>query len=374
MSCRFPDAVDVVVVGGGAAGAAAAISCCQRGLRTLVIEPTTSAGDIPGETLHPGMEPMFRALGVDQQIAAAGFHRHCGYVVRSNKSTSTNYYGSDSRGAWHGYQADRARLHAILMDRAKACGAIILRGERALHPIFTRRRITGIVSTAGVHRSAFVVDASGHAHWLTRQLRIPMLEVSPRLITFFGWGVPDEQGEPARDLPEFVMHDASWDWRAPIRQDRHAWVHMEIEPGRAKLRTTEGQGLSPAGLAPTGRTGARDVTWRIARPSAGPRYFLAGDAAWVLDPASSHGVLFAFLSAMAVTEAIVELMQSPNDHERIQARYSAWTEGWFCRDAAALISLYGAMDTPPTWLSSAADAVRYIAMSPSDRALSSRHS
>jgi 2-polyprenyl-6-methoxyphenol hydroxylase-like FAD-dependent oxidoreductase len=234
--------------------------------------------------------------------------------------------------------------------------------------------MTGIVSTAGVLRAAFVVDASGHAHWLMRQLRIPMLEVSPRLIAFFGWGVPDEQGDTAQSLPEFVMRDASWDWRAPIRRDWHAWVHMDMEPGFRKVQGIGGRAACPAGMAPCVKTGARDVTWRIARPSAGPGYFLAGDAAWVLDPASSHGVLFAFMSALAATQAIAELLQSPEDHERIQARYSTWTEGWFCRDAAALISLYAAMNTPPSWLSSAADAVRYIAMSPSDRALSSRHS
>ncbi len=366
--------VDVVVVGGGAAGAATAIACCQRGLRTLVLESRTEAGDIPGETLYPVMEPMFRALGVDRPIAAAGFHRHRGHVVRSKGSTSTNYYGSDSRGVWQGYQADRARLHAILLEQAKTYGAIIVHGERALHPIFTAGRMTGVVSSAGVHRAAFVVDASGHAHWLMRQLGIPVLEVSPRLFALFGWGVPDEQGDRAPGLPELALESASWDWRAPIRPDRHAWVHMDLEPDLAKLRTIEGRAKSPAGLASSGKTGARDVTWRIARPSAGPGYFLAGDAAWVLDPASSHGVLFAFLSAMAATDAIVELLRSPQDHERIQARYSTWTDGWFCRDAAALISLYGAMDTPPNWLSSATDAIRYIAMSPSERAFSRRHS
>jgi flavin-dependent dehydrogenase len=374
MSWRFPDAVDVIVVGGGAAGAATAIKCCQRGLRTLVLEPRTEAGDIPGETLHPAMEPMFRALGVDRAIAAAGFHRHRGYIVRSKGSTSTHYYGSDARGAWEGYQADRSRLHTILLEHAKACGAIVMRGERAVHPIFTGRRMTGIVSSAGRHGASFVVDASGHAHWLMRQLRIPVLEVSPRLIALFGWGVPDERGDRAPGLPEFALESTSWDWRAPIRTDRQAWVHMDLEPDLAKQRAIDGRSKCPAGLAPSGKTGARDVTWRIARPSAGPGYFLAGDAAWVLDPASSHGVLFAFMSAMAATDAIVEILRSPQDHDHVQARYSTWTEDWLSRDAAALISLYGAMDTPPNWLSSAADAIRYIAMSPSERAFSRRHS
>jgi flavin-dependent dehydrogenase len=368
------DAADVIVVGGGTAGGATAILCAQRGLKTLVLESRTDVAEIPGETLHPGIEPLFRALGVEREIKAAKFRRHCGYLINSNDTVSTNLYGSDARGVWYGYQADRGTLQTILLDRAEACGATMLRGTRALCPIFHEGRIAGIVSSAGVHRAQFVVDASGHAHWLMRQLRLPVLEISPRLIAFFGWGVPDNRANaPPQGLPEFVMREVGWAWRAPIRDDRHAWVYVDLEPDLSRLRGNI-RPRCPDGLLPLSKTGARDVSWRIARPSAGPGYFLAGDAAWVLDPACSHGVLFCFLSAMAAFDSIVKLLASDEEPERIQARYSTWTERWFCRDAAALISLYGRMEKSPGWLSSATAAVRYIAMSSSERALSSRRS
>jgi flavin-dependent dehydrogenase len=366
---------DVVVVGGSAAGAAAAILCCQQGLKTVLVEARTSVRDIPGETLHPGIEPLFRALGIDKQVNEAGFARHAGHIIRSKGSASTSYYRSGQDTAAYGYQADRARLHSILLSRATECGAHMLIGETALYPIFDRGKVSGIISSAGHHPCRFVVDASGHAHWMMRQLRVPILEVSPRLVAFFGWGAPKQEPDSSVGLPEFEMHAASWKWCAPILSDRHAWVHLDLERNSPKQqsRKESGRAQCPQHLSPLATGGARDVTWRIARPSAGPGYFIAGDAAWVLDPASSHGVLFAFLSAMATADAINGILRRPKLARAIESGYVSWVENWFCRDAASLISLYETMERPPTWLSQAIAAVRYIAMSPSERASSSKH-
>jgi hypothetical protein len=41
-----------------------------------------------------------------------------------------------------------------------------------------------------------------------------------------------------------------------------------------------------------------DVSSSIANPTAGPGYFLAGDAASIVDPLSSHGILKALMSGM----------------------------------------------------------------------------
>jgi flavin-dependent dehydrogenase len=352
---------DVIVVGGSVAGAATAIACGQRGLTTLLLEAQTKQRDIPGETLHPGIEPLFRALGVAERVNACGFTRHAGYLVTSGGKVCRNAYGSDAHGVWLGYQAERGKLHAILLEQADASGVEVLRGERALRPLFEGSKVAGVVSNSGAYRSSFVADTSGGAHWLMRQLRFPILRVSPRLIAHFGWIAGEEQGHGADPLPEFNMRDAAWHWRAPIRGDKHAWVHLDLDASRRGAELTAHSRVKGSAL---------DVTWRIARPCAGPGYFLAGDAAWVLDPASSHGVLFAIMSAMAAADAIYKVLQSPAEDRRIQAGYISWIEDWFCRDAAALISLYSGMDSRPGWLASASEAMRYIAMSPSDRALS----
>src|SRR5262249_51602234 len=60
---------DVAVIGGGPGGSAAAITCAARGWRVHLFERATFAGadfagDRPGETLHPGVEPVLAQLGV----------------------------------------------------------------------------------------------------------------------------------------------------------------------------------------------------------------------------------------------------------------------------------------------------------------------
>jgi flavin-dependent dehydrogenase len=369
---RSPFIVDVVVIGSGVAGTAAAVSCRQLGLKTLLIEPSPDATNIPGETLHPGVMPLLQALGIDKQVNASGYHRHTGYIVRTGTTATVHEYGTELSGSWLGYQIVRSDLLAIMRARAERVGTIILRGARALAPIIDDGRVTGVISTEGPCISKAVIDASGQATWLMRQFRLPVLQISPRLIASYGWTRCRSSRWSSRDsLPEFVIHEAGWKWTARITERRRAWVHLDLKalPQNPSCRAPTNQIkalISPQSME---RSGARNVSWRIARPCAGPGYFLVGDAAWILDPASSHGVLFAMMSGMAAARTIKNALSSSANESLGIADYSTWTERWFCRDASALISLYSA-NWDLDWLAAASEAIRYIEMSPSERIFS----
>lgn len=359
---------DVIVVGGGPAGAAAAITCRRHGLRTLVLEASTNPGEQPGETLHPGVEPLFCSLGVDVRVNKARFLRHPGYMVRSGNKSTFVAYGSDHRGQWLGYQADRSILHGILLEHASAKGAVVVRGERAVRPTLLDNAVGGVETRVGAYTSRFVVDAAGPTQWLRRQLRIPSFRVSTLLVARFGWFEQRDNLEVESSMPEFCVSGYEWNWTAPVKASRYAWVNLNLMNERLANR------LMPNGVAgqtPVSKLGASDVTWKIARPCAGPGYFMVGDAAWVLDPASSHGVLKAIMSGMIVADMIGRVLNDSGQIAHMQASYCAWAEDQFCADAAALISLYSGMEKPPTWLSAGSEAVRYIARSPSARAFSS---
>ena len=80
---RRPVDADVVVVGGGPAGSAAAIACATRGLSVVMCEREPPGRDRPGETLHPGIEPLLQQLGIADRLAYAVSARHPGAALRA---------------------------------------------------------------------------------------------------------------------------------------------------------------------------------------------------------------------------------------------------------------------------------------------------
>jgi len=334
MATGMSGSFDVIVVGGGPAGCAAAITCRQNGLTALVIEADGSPRDRPGETLHPGVDAIFGRLGVLEGVERAGFLRHTGHRVVRGLNSRFQPYGSDERGEWRGYQAIRRQLDAILIDRARELGATVRQSTHAVEPVVEGGRPVGVRTNDETFRAAFVVDAAGPVHWLQRHLGLALLQVSDPLIARFGWD------DGAGDLPEFRVEGCGWRWEAPVGAARRAWVSVDLH-----------------GASTGGAGQGRDVTWRVVRPCAGAGYFLAGDAACVLDPASSHGVLRAMESGIRAGEAITGGPASIAD-------YLAWMESWFCSDALALANLYADFVPAPAWLGSAREALRYIAMKP----------
>ena len=109
--------VDALIVGAGPAGSSAAISLRKLGLSVLVIESNPFPRDRPGETLHPGIEPLFGQLGVLNTVNERGFLRHS-HIRHMNSDTEFRDlpYGSDLRGDWCGYQIPRRELDRILLD------------------------------------------------------------------------------------------------------------------------------------------------------------------------------------------------------------------------------------------------------------------
>jgi 2-polyprenyl-6-methoxyphenol hydroxylase-like FAD-dependent oxidoreductase len=100
---------DVAIVGGGPAGSAAALWLARQGLRVVVIERERFPRHQPGETLPPGVEPIFAQLGVTNAIEAAGFIRHRGTWVTWSGPRRFDALGGDRDGPWLGFQAPLIR-------------------------------------------------------------------------------------------------------------------------------------------------------------------------------------------------------------------------------------------------------------------------
>ncbi|MCA1684734.1 MAG: FAD-dependent oxidoreductase, partial [Planctomycetia bacterium] len=78
--------------------------------------------------------------------------------------------------------------------------------------------------------------------------------------------------------------------------------------------------------------------------------FLAGDAAAVLDPASSHGVLRGVMSGMFAAHLIEAILLRGLAPEAAARHYAGWLRDGFVADVGRMRSLYSLLPRPPGWL------------------------
>ncbi len=337
--------VDVAIAGSGPGGTAAAIALAQQGFRVAIVEAEPFPRHHPGETLHPGIEPLLQQLGVGSRLLSAGFLRHPGNWIQWEGSPRFEPFGSDETGPWQGFQAWRADFDTILRDRAVELGVKVHQPCRALHPIVSQNRVTGIATNQGEIKAKFAIDATGNRQWLAKQLKLAIHPFSPPLIAHYGY----VQGDcPIRDdAPAIVANNSGWVWTAKVRPHLYQWTRLDFTPKPLEKHWHPPEFQT---LKPWGKPAAADVTWRQVSPPAGPGYFLVGDAATVLDPASSHGVLKAVMSGMMAAHLITQLLQGKAFEGKVMAGYSQWMETWFKKDIETLKTLYALLPNAPDWV------------------------
>lgn len=326
---------DVAIVGGGPAGAAAAISCAMRGLQVALFEREAAGWERPGETLHPGIEPLLEQLGVGSALTRVTGARHPGIWIEWNGPRRFQAFGADNHGPWHGFQVNRAEFDALLLARAQALGVAVHQKIAVRSPLIDDGAVCGVRTNAGPVLARMVIDTSGRSRWLARALGIESRQHSPRLVARYGYA----QGRcPERDEAPLLIGSANgWTWTAKVRPNTYQWTHVALD-GKRPAR-----GWMPEefqGLAPLGRARGADVTWRLAMQSAGPGWFMAGDAAALLDPSSSNGVLKALMSGMTAAHLAAAVIRQKAPPVETAHVYQDWLGGWFAADAAKLGGFY----------------------------------
>ena len=327
----------LLVLGAGPAGCAAAIAAAMSGMSVAIIERSEFPRHRPGEALHPGMRLLFKQLGIEREIETCNFVTFEGIWREIEGDRTFTRFGPAGDSGWLGLQAIRSEFDSVLLNRAKQLGVKILQPVKAVAPIKTSdNRVVGIETSHGRIYSRFVVDAGGGNHWLARRLGQKINTYSPVLIANYGYesscAVSDSQ------LPMIRNEVNGWVWHAKVRDGCYQWVNMSW---------TDSMKEKP--LANNSR--AANVTWRRAEILAGSGFFVVGDAAVVLDPGSSHGVLRAVMSGIMSAHVAQQIQDAPSQQEQLLNGYCEWLSDWFEHDVQSLGALYSTHPNSPIWVS-----------------------
>jgi flavin-dependent dehydrogenase len=326
---------DVIIAGGGPAGAATAIACAQCGLRVRLFERAVFSGNRPGETLHPGIEPLLRQLGLADRFQTTVGARHCGIWLNWGGRRQFQPYGADQDGAWHGFQVSRIAFDQLLLDYAHKQGVEVCQPCAVDRVQLAQENEVRVLTGAGPFSARIIVDATGRTTWLSRRLGIARSARSPRLIAQYGYAAGFCSG--LDEAPELVGDAKGWVWTAMVQPGLFHWTRVAADGSRPDPSWLP---LSLRRLTRVGPSRGADVTWRMSAHPAHPAWFIVGDAACLLDPLSSKGVLRAMMSGIAAGHLIANVLDGRIAAEAAANVYQHWLSEWFAREAMHLATFY----------------------------------
>jgi flavin-dependent dehydrogenase len=317
--------VDVLVIGAGPAGSTIARLLAKLGYSVLLLQGPPLRHPV-GSVLPPGIERIFKTVEIDASAAGEAVHRSLGSTAwwMSWEAQVEEYPESEQ-----GFHVERQAFDAFLIDLARREGVTIERNSRAPRVALS---VGAVEHDSGATSARFVVDATGRAGLLARQIRrywdpcYRTMGLSGVFHSPSGW-----DAHPRHTLTE--AFEQGWARSVPLAPDRrYVCLMLDSEEVRTNpasafreaLETTRRFRSLFQASELEGDPWGRDASLYYSDRCAGPNWLLTGDAASFVDPISTFGVRKALLSAWTGAIAVHTCLSNPEMAAHAVEYYNAF--------------------------------------------------
>jgi flavin-dependent dehydrogenase len=313
-----PQAVDAIVVGGGPAGATTALLLARAGISTLLLESSDGSAQRIGETLPPVANRLLRDLDLWDAFGKQGHRASEGIISAwSDDNPQANDFFVSAQGP--GWNLDRTRFDAMLLQECENAGAVVCRRSRLLacHRTPDRRWLVEFRKNGHRYRTQarHLVDATGKLG------AGPLRGLAGRVAMDRLIGIANFF--PCADASRYTIVEAvddGWFYSARLPRGRIAVMYFtdaDIYSARRKTnphywnaqlnkarhtRDRVGNAAVPPNLTIVSATTTRREQF------AGDGWIAVGDAAQSFDPLSSLGIFKALDSARRASETVVNVI------------------------------------------------------------------
>ena len=296
----------------------------------VCVEPENAARQAVGESLDWSAPDLFSALGLPMEdLVKAGmatWKRHV--TVKLRDGASAHYVP----GAWlaeapfhvelRTLHVDRLRLDEELLKRTVASGVTIVR-DTVVRVERNGDRLLAVHTADGSRFSSpWFIDASGFAtSLLPREFDLPEIQFGPAKVAIWTYFAVAETVEGTTLYMDPVPAEyLDWVWEIPIGP-QVASVGFVTTGAAIKAWREKGLGVEDIfrqqlmkyppldALLPAGALGLCSVTAfrsRVYDGLAGPNWFVAGEAASMVDPITANGVTAALRQAAEASALILK--------------------------------------------------------------------
>ena len=304
---------EIVIAGGGPAGSVLGLRLAQLGHDVCLLEKHRFPREHVGESLPPSIDPLLDFIGVKPAMEAAGFLRSSGAWINWDGS-GVQFRETPAPG----YQVDRSRFDAILLEAARSAGVRVL-DSTPFDP--------------DLIDAAIVADASGRRCLTGGVKRL----TGPRSLALYAYW----QRKPWPDScsrVEALQH--GWMWAAPLTYSTSIVAAFTDPTHHDKYDAllSESRLLPPSGHR--GPIHVCDATPWVSESMASSNLIRVGEAAFAIDPLSSQGVQTAIASALQAAVVVHTMLCKPEHAEVAIAFYNARQKSAALRHAAIATSLY----------------------------------
>jgi len=373
----------VIVVGGGPAGAATAFHLARAGVHVVILDRARFPRDKPcSEYMSPQASRILDEMGLLERIERSGAAHLAGMRVRAPNGATFHGRFADVPG-YRGYRdlglaLRRTLLDALLLDRARAVGAIVREGVRVTSlRRDSRGRVTGVdtIDTSGETRAlsaSIVVGADGLRSMVARRLDLAATRPAQRRLAFVThFAGIDGMGDSGE------MH-VERDGYLGLADVGGGMTNVAVVVPRSRARGASGD---PAGFVEGWIKRLHHVAPRFAHASRvtpvlatgpfasaarhawAPGAALVGDAADFFDPFTGEGIYAALRGAELLSPRIIDALAAtrPLDADAALRAYDSARRTEF-RGKWAVEQIIGAAVTFPRLMNVAA---RSLALRPS---------
>jgi len=316
------------------------------GLRVVCIEPEDAVRQAVGESLDWSAPELLKALGLPMEdLVKGGFatwKRHV--TVKLRDGASAHYEpGSWLAEAPFGVElrtmhVDRLRLDEELLKRTVASGVIVVR-DTVVKVERDGDRVVAIHTAGGARFSSpWFIDASGFAtSLLPREFDLPAIQFGPPKVAIWMYSATSELVEGTTLYMEPLPAEyLDWVWEIPIGPQV---VSVGYVTTGAAMKAWREQGLGVEdifvqqlrkyprfeALLQAGPLGPSNVTAfrsRVYDGVAGPNWFVAGEAASMVDPITANGVTAALRHAAEASALILKYREQGKLPQRARIAYN----------------------------------------------------